>query len=107
MANEEIYLKGILATVARQAFPPDRLVELVGARNGGEKQANAYNMCDGSRSQSEIAKALGLDTSNFSKMIQRWVDQGIVIKLGDGRPVHVYPIPLSMIGSKSKSKGDA
>ena len=105
MAHEEIYLRGILATVGRQAFPPERLAELVSLKGSGEKQLSAYNLCDGSRTQSEIAKLTSFDTGNFSKLVQRWCDCGIIVKLGDGKPLHIYPLPSSGAG-KSKNKGE-
>jgi hypothetical protein len=103
MAEQDIYLRAILATVARQTFPPLALVEMVAPPGSGEKQLVAYNMCDGSRSQGEIAKSLSLDAGNFSRTISRWIDIGIIIKVGEGRPLHVYPLPNNLT-KKVKSK---
>src|SRR5712692_9181711 len=69
VSAEETYLRAILATVARQAFPPERLAELVASNAGGEKQIAAYNLCDGEHTQSEIASAVGLDRGNLSRSI--------------------------------------
>jgi DNA-binding MarR family transcriptional regulator len=92
--SDVTYLRAILATVARQTFPPSTLRDLVApAGAGGEKQIRAYNLCDGTQTQGEIAKELGLDSGNFSRTLNRWVDHGIVIRVGEGRdakPVHVY-----------------
>lgn len=93
--TQETYLRAILATVARETFAPARLVELIGA-TAGEKQHRAYNLCDGTRTQAEIAKELGLDQSNFSKTLTRWVEDGIVVRVGEkreARPLHVCPLP--------------
>lgn len=95
MNPQEAYLRAILATVARQAFPPGKILEIMGS-SAGEKQFRAFNMCDGTKTQAEIAKELVLDPSNFSKSLGRWIDAGIVIRVGEGkevRPVHVYPLP--------------
>src|SRR4051812_15486317 len=95
MNPQESYLRAILATVARQTFPPDKILEIMGP-NSGEKQFRAYNMCDGTKTQAEIAKELGLDSGNFSKGLGRGVPAGLVIRVGEGkndRPVHVYPLP--------------
>jgi DNA-binding MarR family transcriptional regulator len=103
MSSQESYLRAILATVARQTFPPASLIELVGR---GEKQLKAFNLCDGSRTQSEIAKELKLDPGNFSKSLSRWIDVGVAIRIGEGRdvrPIHVYPIPDAEIRKASKS----
>lgn len=93
---QEQLLRAILATVARQTFPIEYLIEKVAVGSDKLKQVNAYNLCDGSRSQTEIAKVVGLDAGNFSRTVSRWIDLGIVVKLGkssDIKLVHVYPIP--------------
>jgi DNA-binding MarR family transcriptional regulator len=93
---QEQLLRAILATVARQTFPIEYIVEKVAVGTDKVKQVEAYNMCDGSKTQAEIAKHLGLDSSNFSKTVSRWIDLGILIKVGQLREtklVHVYPIP--------------
>jgi hypothetical protein len=103
--NSELLLRAILATTARQAFPVDRIVEIVVSK-GGDKQLRGYNMCDGTRGQSEIAKLLKLDQGNFSRTVGRWVDAGIVFRLGTGRDaklLHVYPLPEDA----GKTKGRA
>jgi len=100
MQNSEVYLRAILSILARQTFPPDKLGPLV----GGDKQQAAYNLCDGSRSQGEIAKQLGLDSGNFSKTVGRWIELGIIVRITEGkeaRPLHIYPLPVS-----KSSKGE-
>jgi hypothetical protein len=85
---------------ARQAINVDTLRETVGA---GEKQRQAFNMCDGARSQGDIVKALKFDQGNFSKTVARWIEAGVVLRLGEGRDtklLHVYPLP-----KPSRSKG--
>jgi len=97
MNPQEAYLRAILATVARQTFSPDMILEIMGPQSG-EKQFKAFNLCDSTRTQAEIAKEAGLDPANFSKSLGRWIDAGIVIRVGEGReirPVHVYPLPDS------------
>jgi DNA-binding MarR family transcriptional regulator len=96
MTNDEAYLRAILSVVARQAFPPNELANLVGQ----QKQRQAYNLCDGSRSQAEIGRELGLDKSAFSKTLSRWIDIGVALRVSDGnelRPVHLYPIPQAWL----------
>lgn len=104
MSSEEAYLRAILATIARQAFPLEKILEIMGPQ-AGEKHRKAYNMCDGTKTQSEIVKQLGIDNSNFSKTLARWVDAGICIRVGDGRealPMHIYPLPESHIKKAAK-----
>lgn len=105
MGLEENYLKAILSTVARQAFPPEQLVELVAPTSRGGKQLAAYNLCDGAHTQSQIASTVGMDKGDLSRAIAKWIEFGIVFRVGNGaeaKPVHVYPLPQD--GSR-KTKG--
>lgn len=107
--SEVAYLRAILATVARQTFPPGQLRELILRGGAGEKQLRAFNLCDGTRSQSEIAKEAGLDAGNFSRSLSRWVDAGIVVRVGEGRevrPVHVYPLPEALSRKGKTTDGE-
>jgi predicted transcriptional regulator len=102
MNGVEAYLRAILATVARHTFPLEVILEIVGS---GEKQLRAFNLCDGTRTQAEIVKELSLDKGNFSRTLGRWIDAGIAIRVGDikdARPVHVYPLPDSMMKKAPK-----
>src|SRR5688572_28202447 len=53
--NSEALLRAILTTTARQAFPVEKLSEIV-LKGGGDKQLQAFNLCDGTKSQGEIAR---------------------------------------------------
>jgi len=93
--NNETLLTAILSVSARYAFPADRLAEIV-MWKGGEKQLRAFNMCDGTKAQVEIARQLNLDPGNFSRTVARWIDAGILFRLGEGREarlLHVYRLP--------------
>jgi hypothetical protein len=81
MNTSDALLRAILGVTARQTFPPDKLVEIVGAG----KQVQAFNMCDGTKGQGEIGKALKLDPGNFSRTVARWEEAGVVMRLGKGR----------------------
>jgi len=86
-------LKGILATVGRTAFPPAKLYKIVSPTAGSAKQALAYNMCDGETPQSEIAKRAKIDKGSLSKTITKWVEAGVIVRVGDdGHPLHLYPL---------------
>jgi len=100
MSNVEIYLRAVMATVARQTFPPERLIKIVAPSGGKQRQCEAFNMCDGKTTQKEICDKLKLDAGNLSKAITRWVDEGVMVKVeakNNMFPVHVYPIPTSLI----------
>jgi hypothetical protein len=99
MSSQDAYLRAILATVARQAFSVEKIIEIMGVQ-ATDKHRRAFNMCDGTNTQADIVKATGLDSGNFSKTLGRWVDAGIIIRVGeknDTRPLHVYPLPESVI----------
>ena len=101
--NSEALLRAILAICGRQTFSPERLTEIVSP--GGAKHVQAFNLCDGSKGQGEIGKALKLDSGNFSRTVSRWIEEGVVVRLGEGREaklLHVYPLPRRV---KAKKKG--
>src|SRR5438067_2334306 len=90
-------LQAVLSVVGRSAFPIATVRRIVG--RGGPKHFQAYNLCDGTRSLTAIAKQLRLDPGNFSRTISRWTEAGIVFRLGSGREgtlLHVYPLGESV-----------
>ena len=102
--NNEALLRAILHTIARQAFAVGDLSDIVGS---GERQRRAYNMCDGTKTQREVARAVKLDEASFSRTVARWIEAGALFRLGEGREttlLHVYPLPM---GANKKVKGAA
>ncbi len=105
-SDNEAVLRAILSVTARQAFPPERLADIVLAKGAGVKQVEAFNLCDGSKTQGEIAKRTKLDAGNFSRTVSRWVDEGVVFRVGEGREaklLHVYPLTDA---AATKKKGN-
>lgn len=93
MDTTQELLKAILASVARTAFPPDVLAKIIAPTIGSEKQVLAYNLCDGETSQADIAKKAKLDKGYLSRVVARWVDAGVIVRVGPDRlPLHVYPL---------------
>ncbi len=93
MSTTDTLLKGILATVGRVTFPPEALYKIVAPTAGSAKQVFAYNLCDGETPQAEISKRAKLDSGNLSCTIAKWVEVGVVIRVGsDGHPLHLYPL---------------
>lgn len=90
-------LRVLTAMVGRLAIPEKSLRTLVTPK-GNLNYIRAYNMCDGTNSLSEVADGVGLDPANFRKLVQRWVDAGIIFRVGDKEDVllHVYTLPLSV-----------
>jgi len=94
--SNETLLRAILATTGRQAFSVERLTDIVLTTANSAKQLKAYNMCDGTRTQADIVKALKLDKGSFSTTVSRWEAEGVVFRFVDGkltRPLHIYPLP--------------
>lgn len=101
MSTTEDLLKGVLATVARTAFPPDVLYKIVAPTAGSEKQLLAYNLCDGTTPQAEIGKKAKLDAGNLSRSIAKWMEAGVVIRVGDDKfPLHVYPLTKATMAGR-------
>lgn len=106
MDNSQVYLKAMMSLVARQTFTPERLAEIV-TPLANAKTFEIFNLCDGTRTQTDIANSLKIDSGNLSRTIKRWIDEGVVIKVteeGKDRPVHVYPIPDRFIQSAKKKE---
>ena len=102
-------LEAILSVLGRIAFPPEKLAPLVLSKGAGPKQLDAFNLCDGTRSQGEIAKMLNIDAGNFSKTVARWIHGGIVFRIGDGRDaklVSLYRLEPVSKKRKRKKKGE-
>lgn len=94
MNTTEALLKGILATVGRTVFPPEVLYKIVAPTVGSAKQVLAYNLCDGKTPQADIGKKANLDKGSLSRSIGKWVEAGVVIRVGtEGHPLHLYPLP--------------
>ena len=93
MKTTEDLLKGILATLGRTAFAPEVLYKIVAPTSGSCKQVLAYNLCDGQTSQAEICKRAKLDAGSLSRSIAKWIEAGVIIRMGDDSlPLHLYPL---------------
>lgn len=92
----EDLLRMLLSVTARLAFPAERLrLEVVGKVRFPERWIKAYNACDGVRSQAEIVRLSGIDAGDLSRAIKRWVDAGVLFRVGANElPLHLYTLPL-------------
>lgn len=91
-ARTDDLIQILVQLTARQAVPEATVRQVVG---GAARQVQAYNLCDGTRSQSEVAKLAKLDSGNFSRTVTRWAREGVLFKLGTGREaklLHAYPV---------------
>lgn len=86
-------LECALQVLARIAIPPEKVREIIG--EGKKKHINAYNLCDGKTTLSDIARKAHLNQGNLSRTTTRWVEQGILFAIGEGpakRFLHMYPL---------------
>lgn len=84
-----------ISLLGRIAFRESALAEIVCKGRDGEKQRAVYNLCDGTRTQSEVAKAAKLDRGNFSRTVSRWLELGVMFRIPDGsdfKLLHLYPL---------------
>jgi len=88
-------LETLIHVIGRVAVPLDRVYDIVG---NNAKQIKAFNLCDGTVTQLEIAKKCGIDPGNFNRAVNRWVENGVAFWLGSGkeaRLLHIYSIPVA------------
>ena len=91
-------LRCAIQVIGRVAVPPDQVREIVGVGKKYKKQLHAFNLCDGSRTQKEIAEESGISQGNLSRTLKRWHRHGIVFVFGQGKEsifLHIYPLPPS------------
>src|SRR2546422_3423842 len=62
-------LRCLVHIVGRSAMPIETVYELVGR---GNKQIEAFNLCDGSLTQIEISKKTKINQGNLSRTFKRW-----------------------------------
>lgn len=89
----------LLSVVARAAIPETVVRAAVG------KQVKAYNLLDGTRTLAEVEKAAHKDHGFMSRTVARWVEAGVVFRLGNAQGallLHVYPIAIRPRASGSK-----
>ena len=106
MSNQsrmEGLLQCLVQVIGRAAIPEEKVREIVGK---GGKQIKAFNLCDGTLTQSQIAKKCSLDAGNFSRTIARWIESGIVFPLSEGHEIgllRVYPLAVNARGGGKKA----
>ncbi len=88
------YLPVVIALLGRIAFPETSLREVIGGKGkAAPKYISAYNKCDGTRRQTEIARESNLDPADMSKALKRWEAAGALFRVGiDAKPVKLYSL---------------
>ncbi|MGY3487348.1 hypothetical protein ACVW1C_005231 [Bradyrhizobium sp. USDA 4011] len=93
MDMNESLLRAIFATVARSTFSPKDVYRIITPYGGSNKQVTAYNLRDGKTPQVEIARKAKLDNGTLSGAMAKWVEAGIVVRIGEEQlPLHIYPL---------------
>ncbi len=88
----EQLLQCLIHVVGRAAISDERVREIVAT---GKRQVRAFNLCDGTRTLTQIAQKVGLDKGNLSRAAGRWVENGVAFWVGErkeARLLHVFPI---------------
>jgi len=93
----EWLLECLMHIIGRASIKIEEVNAIVRKGKKPGKQVKAYNLCDGTLTQNEIAKKAGLDQGNFSRSVERWVKNGIVFRFEKGKKevtfLHIFPIP--------------
>jgi DNA-binding MarR family transcriptional regulator len=92
----EWLLECLIHIIGRASIKIEEVNAIVRKGKKPEKQVKAYNLCDGTLTQNEIAKKAGLDQGNLSRSVDRWVKSGIVFRFKEGNEVkflYIFPIP--------------
>lgn len=96
-------LRVLVALAGRLAFPPERLVQIV-----GRPYVGAYNMCTGKLNLASIARASRIDKSNLRKAVLRWEEAGVVFRVGpDARLFRLYSLSAESEGASARGRGRA
>lgn len=97
----------LVQVIGRAAVPEDRVRTIVGA---GRKQIRAFNLCDGTKTQSDIRRKVGLDQASLSRTAKRWIEHGVAFEIPDSgnksKLLHIYPLGKAKgsRGGKSRRK---
>ena len=100
----EWLLECLIHVIGRIGKNNEEVLSIVGKNH---KQINAYNLCDGSLTFSEVAKKSKTDKGNLSHTIDRWVNNGIMFRFKEGnelRLLHVFPISNTSLRKQNKRK---
>ncbi len=94
----------LIHVIGRAAIPLDKVTQVVGTTS---KHIKAFNLCDGSKCQKEVAHAVRIDAGNLSRAFDRWVKNGVAFWIGkgnDAKLLHLYPIPETQGTNRKTAK---
>lgn len=105
--NSEVadLVRTLVAMIGRMAFPEERLRPLV-SPTGSSALLEAYRMCNGRTPLAAIVKATQMDFGQLSRTVKKWVEAGIMYKVGPKQlPLHLYPLAPSPRTPAKKASG--
>lgn len=96
--NEELIKqnKFIISLLGRIAFPEEKLIAII-QKNSNKpiELLNAYNLCNGELTLSEIAKKSGIASQGLGQTILKWKKNGIIlVEDSQGKGVKIKPMRL-------------
>lgn len=104
----EALMRAQLAISARSLFTARELLDKIAPTSkGGTNIVKAYNLCDGTRTQAAVVKQLKLDPGNFSKLVNRWIESGLLFKIPNAKDkhlLHLFPIAVETLQEREKEK---
>ncbi|MGH2684887.1 MAG: hypothetical protein ACRDJP_05400 [Actinomycetota bacterium] len=97
--NEELtsLARVLVHVLARGPVAEDYIRGVVAPRGTERRWIQAYNLCDGTRTDAQIAEAVGLDQDALGRAIDRWQSVGIIFPIqsnGATQMLHLYPIQV-------------
>ena len=105
MAETEELLRFIVQLTARHVFPEDVLRQIVGSSG---RQVEAYNLCDGTRTQAEIAKAsISIQGNSVEPQVDGSKPSAVQGRNRSGRQApHLYPLSAVQASRRKKDSAD-
>lgn len=97
-SNIQIQNRMIISLLGRLVFPEDKLISIVQKKSKKPKEIlQAYNLCTGEFTITEIAKKTGISQQALSEAIPKWKKIGIAFLESHGKghelkPIHLYQI---------------
>lgn len=82
-------MKAILLTQGRTAFSDEDLLKIIGS---AERSLAAYQLCDGSRTQGDVADTAGINRGNFSRLAAKWEASGVLFRIGEEQNIRLLHV---------------
>jgi hypothetical protein len=91
MTNNEMFAtlvqqnEVMISLLARLVWAPEKLVEIVMANKKKDPEAyiSVYNALDGEATGKQLGEIAGVTKQAISSVLQTWVDEGIVLNVGN------------------------